>query len=106
MATKVSNNLAADGSRDNLIKIEGLDTYSFKDDDAAWGTTAEHLNPTPEEARKAKAHVARNAWVYVDEILESGDEEDSDSDSEVEFIQRSALSDSESESAESGAEGE
>jgi len=42
--------------------------------------------------------------VFVDKILEPGD--DSDSDSEVDFIQRSELSDSDSESAESGAEGE
>ena len=104
IGNKVGNNLAADGSRDNLIKIEGLDTYSFEDDDAAWGATAEHPNPTPEEARKAKAHAARNAWVFVDKILEPGD--DSDSDSEVDFIQRSELSDSDSESDKSGAEGE
>ena len=104
MPNKVGNNLAADGSRDNLIKIEGLDTYSFEDDDAAWGATPEHPNPTPEEARKAKAHAARNAWVFVDKILEPGD--DSDSDSEVDFIQRSELSDSDSESDKSGAEGE
>ena len=36
VASKVGNNLAADGSRNNLVKIEGLgDTYSFKDDNAA-----------------------------------------------------------------------
>ena len=59
VASKVGNNLAAQprlpwlschGSRDNLVKIEGIgDTYSFKDDDAAWGTTKVHPHPTPEE---------------------------------------------------------
>jgi len=62
VASKVRNNLAADGSHDNLIKIEGLDTYSFKDVDAAWGVTKECPNPTPKEAEKAKAYAARNAW--------------------------------------------
>ena len=36
---QVGNNLAADGFRDQLIKIEGLDTYSSKD--VAWGVTKE-----------------------------------------------------------------
>jgi hypothetical protein len=103
MATKVGNNLAADGSRDNLIKIEGLNTYSFKDADARWGVTAERPNPTPEEASKAKAHAARNAWVFVGETLESeGEGEDSDSEYEVDFRLHSELS----ESDESGAESE
>ena len=52
VASKVSNSLAMDGSRDNLIKIEGLDTYSFKSDDAAWGVTKECPNPKREEAEK------------------------------------------------------
>jgi hypothetical protein len=72
VASKVGNNLAADGSRDNLIKIEGLDTYSFKADNARWGTTKEFPNPTPKEAAKAKAYAARNAWTLL------GDEQDSE----------------------------
>ena len=54
VASKVGNNLSADRSRDNLVKIEGLgDTYSFEDDDAAWDTTKHHPHPTPEEAATA-----------------------------------------------------
>ena len=56
VASKVGNNLAADGSRNNLTKIEGLDSYSFKADDARWGITKACPNPTPKEAAKAKAY--------------------------------------------------
>ena len=43
---------------------------AFKDDNAAWGATAHHPNPTPEEARKAKGHAARNTWAFVDDVLD------------------------------------
>ena len=97
MACKVGNNLAMDGSRDNLIKIEGLDTHPFKDDKAAWGVTKECPNPTPEEAEKAKALAfcaARNAWSLL------GDSQDPDgeiSEGEVDFSEGEVVEDSESE---------
>ena len=86
VASKVGNNLAADGSRDNLIKIEGLDTYSFKADDARWGVNKACPNPTVKEAAKAKAYAARNAWTLLGDEQDSEDEiseGDGESDGEV-----------------------
>ena len=53
---------------------------AFKDDDAAWGATADHPTATPEESRKAKNHADRNAWAFVDEVLDFEVEIDSDLD--------------------------
>ena len=33
---------------------------SFKDDDAAWGTTKDHPHPTPEEAASSGTSLIRN----------------------------------------------
>ena len=63
MPLQVGNKLPADGLRDNLIEIERLDTYSFKD--AAWGVT--------QEAGTAKAYAVLNAWNLLGDYHQDSD---------------------------------
>jgi hypothetical protein len=71
VASKVGNNLATDGSRDNLVKMERFEnTYSFQDDDAAWGGTKDHPHFTMKEAATAMPSARRNAWRPVRDFLE------------------------------------